>query len=66
MVGGQRTFGPDGAIVAVTTKSLTIDNAGTPLTGSDLILVSKEKLTLADGAEVRGTGGGVVEDSPAR
>jgi filamentous hemagglutinin len=62
LVGGQRTSGTGGLTIAVTTKNLTVDNAGAPLLGSDIILVSREALTLADGAEVRGTGAGPVEN----
>jgi len=62
LVGGQRVSGPGGVTVAVTTTDLTVDTAGAPLTGNDLILVSKENLTLMDGAEVRGSGTGPVED----
>jgi hypothetical protein len=46
----------------VTTTSLTVDNAGAPLLGNDIVLVSREKLSLADGAVVRGTGSGPVDD----
>ena len=62
LIGGQRTAGRDGVTVAVTTGNLSVDNAGAPLLGSDVILVSRGALTLADGAEVRGTGSGPVED----
>ncbi len=62
LVGGLRNFTAAGNTVTVTTKNLTLDNAGSPLTGSDVILVSRERLTLADGAVVRGTGSGIVDN----
>ncbi|MFN0128992.1 MAG: filamentous hemagglutinin family protein [Verrucomicrobiales bacterium] len=62
LVGGQRGTTTGGIVVTATTRNLTVDNAGAPLTGNDIILVSREELTLADRAEVRGTGGGPVED----
>jgi filamentous hemagglutinin family protein len=55
LVGGRREFGVDGVRVAVNTGNLTLDNAGTPLAGTDIILVAKGELTLAEGAEIRGT-----------
>ncbi len=62
LIGGRRTFGPGGTTVSVATRDLTVDNAGSPLTGNDLILVSGENLTLADGSVVLGTGSGPVDN----
>lgn len=56
LVGGRRQLGTFGATVTVATPNLTIDNEGTPLVGSDFIFVAKGKLTVADRAQVRGTG----------
>ena len=53
LIGGLRSFGPDGVSVTVNTKKITVDNAGSALTGDDIVLVSREKLTLADDAEIR-------------
>ena len=58
LIGGLRTLGSGGASVTVNAGNLTLDNAGSPLTGSDIILVAKEELTIADGAEITGTGSG--------
>ncbi len=70
LVGGQRTTSAgggangngNGILVTATTRNLSVDNAGAPLTGSDIILVSRENLTLAEGSVVRGAGGGAVEN----
>jgi filamentous hemagglutinin len=56
LIGGIRKFGPDGTSVTVKTNRLTVDNAGTPLTGTDIILVSNQNLTLAPGASITQTG----------
>ncbi len=56
LIGGIRELGPNGATVTVTTGRLTVDNAGTPLTAPDIILVAKQNLTLAPGADIRSTG----------
>jgi len=58
LIGGLRTLGSGGASVTVNAGNLTLDNAGAPLTGSDIILVAKEELTISDGAEITGTGAG--------
>lgn len=52
LIGGIRTFTPDGISVAVNTNNLTVNNAGTPLTGADIIMVSNDSMTLAPGAQI--------------
>ncbi len=52
LIGGVRATGATGTAVGVTTNNLTVDNAGNPLTGLDLILVANDKLTLAPGADL--------------
>ncbi len=52
LVGGVRQIGAGGTSVIVKTGNITVDNAGAPLTGSDVILVANAKLTLAPGASV--------------
>lgn len=52
LIGGFRSFGPDGVSVTANTSSLTLDNAGTPLAGKDVILVSREILTLAEDSAI--------------
>ncbi len=56
LIGGVRQFGPNGTTVTVRTGNLTVDNAGTPLTGPEIILVAKQSLALAPGAAIEQTG----------
>ncbi len=56
LIGGVRQTGPEGTTVSVKTNRVTVDNAGAPLTGGDIILVSGGSITLADGAEIEQTG----------
>lgn len=56
LIGGLRTFGTNGATVAVRTGNITVDNPGIPLTGSDIILAAKGGIELTDGSSIRGTG----------
>ncbi|MGA3170395.1 MAG: filamentous hemagglutinin family protein [Chthoniobacteraceae bacterium] len=57
LVGGLRSSGADGVTVSVATDDITVDNAGDPLTGSDIILVANDDLTVDQGAEIESTGG---------
>ncbi len=52
LIGGFR----DGNQVTTSTGKLTLDNAGTPLVGSDIILLAKNDLQLLTGASLQGTG----------
>ncbi|MEO6052642.1 MAG: hypothetical protein ABIP97_01385, partial [Chthoniobacterales bacterium] len=52
LVGGIRQIGSTGTVVTVSTNNLTVDNAGTPLTGAEIILVAKKNLTVASDAEI--------------
>jgi filamentous hemagglutinin len=57
LIGGvRRPEGGGGARITVNTGNLTVDNSGSPLAGSDIILVARGTLELAAGAEVRGSG----------
>ncbi len=56
LIGGVRKLSADGATVAVKTGNLTVDNAGAPLSGPDIILVASKTLTLAANAELSQTG----------
>ena len=56
LIGGLRRAGSDADEVTVTTGNLTVSNAGSALTGADIILVAKNNLTLAAGAEVKQEG----------
>ena len=52
LVGGLRRSTASGSAVAVNTGRLTLDNAGEALTGGDIILVARESLELAAGAQM--------------
>jgi filamentous hemagglutinin len=52
LIGGLRTFGTDGVSVTANTSSLTLDNAGEPLIGKDIILVSRGKISLAEDSSI--------------
>jgi filamentous hemagglutinin family protein len=56
LIGGVRSTDSSGMHVAVQTGNVTVDNAGTPLTGPDVILVANNQLTLASGAEIEAAG----------
>jgi len=56
LIGGIRTRTTAGSKVAVNTGSITLDNPGVTLSGSDIVLVSNRVLTLADGASISSTG----------
>ncbi|BCU75310.1 filamentous haemagglutinin family protein [Luteolibacter sp. LG18] len=56
LIGGYRETTSEGTKVTVTTTNLTLDNAGSPLTGSEIILASKNELNVEDGASVQQSG----------
>ena len=56
LIGGFRQTGPNGTTVTVTTNNLTVDNAGSSLTGPDIILAANNSLTLAPSADVEASG----------
>ena len=47
LIGGVRRATEDGTTIDVQTRHLTVDNAGSPLRGPEVILVSDEPLTVA-------------------
>jgi filamentous hemagglutinin len=47
LIGGVRSFGSDSTAVSVRTAHLTVDNAGSPLTGNEVILVANQTLSFA-------------------
>ncbi len=53
----------DGTPVTVTTNNITVDNAGAPLTGPDVIVVANQSLTLADNADIEAIGSLTSADS---
>ncbi|MEK7951843.1 filamentous haemagglutinin family protein [Luteolibacter soli] len=56
LIGGVRTTTADGTLVAVTTGNLTVDNAGAPLKGSEIILAAKTALNIEDGSVIQQSG----------
>ncbi len=57
LIGGVRKMGANGTSVIVKTNHLTLDNASTPLTGPDIVLVANQALTLAASAQITQNGG---------
>jgi filamentous hemagglutinin family protein len=56
LIGGVRQVGTTGDTVSVSTNNITVDNAGSPLSGTDIILVANNSLTLAAGAQISASG----------
>lgn len=56
LIGGVRQVGSSGTTVTVTTNNLTVDNAGSPLAGPDIILVANKNLTVAANADIEQSG----------
>ncbi len=56
LIGGLRSFTQDGVSVSVNTENITLDNAGSALSGSDIILVAKDELTLRKNSKIKATG----------
>ncbi|MFN0078774.1 MAG: filamentous hemagglutinin family protein [Prosthecobacter sp.] len=64
-IGGERTTGTTSTVVTVRTDKLTVDNAGAPLTGTEIILAAKQTITLAANAVITQTGTQTSADSLA-
>lgn len=56
LLGGKRSLVENRYVVTTSATNVTVDNAGSPLTGSDLVLVAKEDITVTDGSSLIGTG----------
>ncbi len=56
LIGGIRRSTDAGTAVSVNTDSITVDNAGRSLSGSDLVLAANRSLTVANGGIVEQTG----------
>jgi len=56
LIGGIRQFGQNGTTISVQTNNITVDNAGSPLSAPDIILVAKQNLTMDAGAVIQSTG----------
>ncbi|MFZ4593387.1 MAG: filamentous hemagglutinin family protein [Verrucomicrobiaceae bacterium] len=56
IIGGRRTRTTAGTTVTVLATSISVNNAGSPLTAPDLTLVSQGNITLAPGSQIRSSG----------
>ncbi|MCB1207287.1 MAG: filamentous hemagglutinin N-terminal domain-containing protein, partial [Verrucomicrobiae bacterium] len=56
LLGGRRSLVEGRYEVAVSATNLALDNPGSPLSGSDLIFVARDGITVTDGSEMHGTG----------
>ncbi|MCS6248268.1 MAG: filamentous hemagglutinin family protein, partial [Opitutus sp.] len=56
LVGGKRETTAKGTQIEVATGVITVDNAGTPLAGAEIILAAKNNLTVGAGAVIRQEG----------
>lgn len=56
LIGGRRGSSGPTATVQAASRNLTLDNAGTPLVGADIILAARDTVTLAEGAALEATG----------
>jgi filamentous hemagglutinin family protein len=56
LIGGVRKTGAGSTSVKVNTNNITLDNADSPLAGSDVILLANRSITVADGAQISATG----------
>ncbi len=63
LIGGVRSFGSTPVTITAGTNNLTVDNAGAPLLGTDIILAAKGNLTLAAGAEITQQGAQTAADA---
>ncbi len=66
LIGGVRSTGSEGTTVAVKTNNITMDNAGVPLFGPDVILAANDNLILKDGAEMGKSGLTAIAADPLR
>jgi filamentous hemagglutinin len=58
LIGGIRTTTSEGTEITVTTDNLTVDNSGSPLTGSEILLVAKKRLDISKDAVISRSGVG--------
>jgi filamentous hemagglutinin family protein len=61
LLGGKRSLVENRYVVATSASNVTIDNAGSPLSGSDLVLVAKEAITVTDGSSLIATGNATAD-----
>lgn len=61
LIGGSRTFSTEGSTITVRTGNILVDNAGSSLFGSEILLAANTSLTLADGASIVQSGSGSTQ-----
>ena len=64
LIGGKRTTTAKGITIQVNTSHITVNNAGTPLAGPEIILAAKTTFTLAPGAVIEQSGSTRGADLP--
>ena len=60
LIGGIRSITSTGISITPGTSKVIVDNAGTPLSAADLILVAKDGIIFKDNAVISSTGSGVA------
>ncbi len=63
LIGALRQSTAEGTIVSVSSNSIIVNNTGSSLTGSDIILVANDSITLTPGSIVEGSGTGATADT---
>ncbi|MBU6178353.1 MAG: hypothetical protein KGR69_01755, partial [Verrucomicrobia bacterium] len=61
LLGGKRTLLDGRYQVSVSARNLTIDNAGSPLSGEDLVLTATGSIDLREGSSVDGVGDALLD-----
>ena len=56
LIGGKRSSTATGTVVTATTNNVTVDDAGSALTGPDVVLVANQNITLAPSSVISQTG----------
>ncbi|WP_395744499.1 filamentous haemagglutinin family protein [Prosthecobacter sp.] len=60
LIGGVRYTATDGTHITVRTNNLTVDDAGTPLSGPEVLLVANQVLTVSAGSVISQSAGSAI------
>jgi filamentous hemagglutinin len=60
LIGGVRYTATDGTHITVRTNNLTVDDAGTPLSGPEVLLVANQVLTVKPGSVISQSAGSAI------
>lgn len=60
LIGGVRNTGTDGTHISVRTNNLTVDTAGTALSGPEVLLVANQVLEVSPGSVISQSGGSAI------